>query len=249
MTAEVAVLDTGLIDPRPGVVEGLTARPTFGPDTGMELLEQAVLECRPGPCGPIEVGEVEEVLYVASGRGACTVRGTEHPLEVGCGIYLPRAGSLTLRADGPEPLRLVAVRLLDPAPGPPVAARVTRTEERDAQAAGADRTFRVLAGLEAGVRSATHFVGEIPPGRAPDHFHTYDEVLYVLEGAGTLHAAGLDAPLAAGSALQLPAKAVHCLENTGTTPLRIVAVLRPAGSPAAAFAPDGTPVAPSAGQA
>jgi mannose-6-phosphate isomerase-like protein (cupin superfamily) len=241
VTAEVAVLDTGSVAPRPGVVDGLTVRPTFGPDTGLDLLEQAVLECRPGPCGPIEVGEVEEVLYVASGQGTCTVRGAEHPLEPGCGIYLPRTASLALRTDAAEPLRLVAVRLLDPAPGPPVAPQVTRMHEHEAQSATAARTFRILAGPETGLRSATHFVGEIPPGRAPEHFHTYDEVLYVLEGTGMLHAGRLDAPLGPGTALQLPAKAVHCLENTGTGPLRIVAALRPAGSPATAFYPDGTP--------
>jgi hypothetical protein len=34
---------------------------------------------------------------------------------------------------------------------------------------------------------------------------------------------------------------VHCLENLGTDTMRVVAVFRPAGSPAAAFYPDGTP--------
>jgi uncharacterized OsmC-like protein len=35
----------------------------------------------------------------------------------------------------------------------------------------------------------TQFVGYIPVGRAPDHFHKYDEVVYVLEGDGALQAA------------------------------------------------------------
>jgi hypothetical protein len=34
---------------------------------------------------------------------------------------------------------------------------------------------------------------------------------------------------------------VHCLENTGAEVMRVVAVFRPAGSPAAAYYPDGTP--------
>jgi oxalate decarboxylase/phosphoglucose isomerase-like protein (cupin superfamily) len=45
----------------------------------------------------------------------------------------------------------------------------------------------------------------------------------------------------AGSCIQLPARTVHCLSNSGDEPMRIVAVFRPAGSPAAAFYPDGTP--------
>jgi oxalate decarboxylase/phosphoglucose isomerase-like protein (cupin superfamily) len=37
---------------------------------------------------------------------------------------------------------------------------------------------------------------------------------------------------------------VHCLENTGEELMRLVAVFRPAGSPAAAYYPDGTPAFP-----
>jgi oxalate decarboxylase/phosphoglucose isomerase-like protein (cupin superfamily) len=44
-----------------------------------------------------------------------------------------------------------------------------------------------------------------------------------------------------GSCIQLPARTVHCLENTGADPMRVVAVFRPAGSPAEAYYPDGTP--------
>ena len=50
----------------------------------------------------------------------------------------------------------------------------------------------------------------------------------------------------AGSCIQLPARVVHCLENTGDSMMRVVAVFRPAGSPAAAYYPDGTPAHPGA---
>jgi hypothetical protein len=39
---------------------------------------------------------------------------------------------------------------------------------------------------------------------------------------------------------------VHCLENTGAEVMRVVAVFRPAGSPAAAYYPDGTPASAGA---
>jgi oxalate decarboxylase/phosphoglucose isomerase-like protein (cupin superfamily) len=52
--------------------------------------------------------------------------------------------------------------------------------------------------------------------------------------------------LTAGSEIELPARTVHCLENTGEDVMRVVAVFRPAGSPAAAYYPDGTPAHESA---
>jgi quercetin dioxygenase-like cupin family protein len=110
------------------------------------------------------------------------------------------------------------------------------------------REFRILADPAAGLRTATHFVGYIPVGRAPDHFHYYDEVIHVLDGEGVMHAGALERPLSAGSSIQLPAQVVHCLENTGDAPMRVVAVFRPAGSPAAAFYPDGTPATYGVGE-
>ena len=50
------------------------------------------------------------------------------------------------------------------------------------------------AGAAAAPRS-TQFIGLVPPGRAPDHFHTYDEVIYVLDGEGTLFIGGEEAEL------------------------------------------------------
>jgi uncharacterized cupin superfamily protein len=94
-----------------------------------------------------------------------------------------------------------------------------------------------------GLRSGTQFVGYIPPVRAADHFHTYDEVIYVLEGEGTFHSGGSSWRVGPGSCIALPAFTVHCLENTASTArdvMRVLGVFRPAGSPAAAYHPDGT---------
>ncbi len=91
------------------------------------------------------------------------------------------------------------------------------------------------------MRSATHFVGYIPTARAPEHFHTYDEVIYVLDGEGVFHSEGVHEPLQAGACIRLPARTVHCLQNTGEATMRVLGVFCPAGSPAAAYYPDGTP--------
>ena len=43
--------------------------------------------------------------------------------------------------------------------------------------------------------------------------------------------------------MHLPARLVHCLENYGPGEMRVLGVFRPAGSPAEAYYPDGTPAA------
>src|SRR5581483_1297339 len=115
--------------------------------------------------------------------------------------------------------------------------------EVDAGRATAGREFLLGAGPELGCNSATQFVGLIPPGRAPDHYHLYEEVIYVLDGEGTLEIGGERAPLRPGSCVHLPPTLVHCLANNGDTELRVLGVFRPAGSPAAAYYPDGTAAA------
>jgi len=254
--ASVTVVDSDDVASRPGSVARLSVQPTLGPQTGFHDLEQAVLECAPGRTEPIAVRDAEETLFVLAGRGTIHLGSDAHPLEPEVGVYLPPGAQFALENPGPDPLRVIAVRIperqaqpepqpepqqlaaIDP-PGRPV---VRRLADQDLEAATTQREFRIVADPDCGLRSATHFVGYIPTARAPDHFHTYDEVIYVLDGEGVMRAGDLEQRLAPGSCIQLPARTVHCLENTGREPMRVVAVFRPAGSPAAAFYPDGTPV-------
>jgi mannose-6-phosphate isomerase-like protein (cupin superfamily) len=206
-------------------------------------LEQAVLACdEAGPFGR-ETGGCEEVLFVLSGRGSLTLDAEVHKLEPECGAYLAPGECYELYSDGPEPLRIVSVRVHDHESevGGPRGAVVRPLAEQEAHDATGAREFRIVADPSTGLRSATHFVGYIPPGRGPDHFHTYDEVIYVLDGEGVFHAGGGERALRPGSSIELQARTVHCLENTGDRVMRVVAVFRPAGSPAAAYYPDGTP--------
>jgi mannose-6-phosphate isomerase-like protein (cupin superfamily) len=210
---------------------------------GAVSLEQAVFECdSDGPFGR-ETGGCEEVLFVVSGSGSLTLDGAEHPLEPECGAYLAPGEHYELHTAGPEPLRIVSVRVPDPESQAGAGGRavVRPLAEQEAQAATGAREFRIVADPATGLSSATHFVGYIPPGRAPDHFHTYDEVIYVLDGEGVFRAGGSRRALSRGSQIELSARTVHCLENTGERVMRVVAVFRPAGSPAAAYYPDGTP--------
>ncbi len=99
-----------------------------------------------------------------------------------------------------------------------------------------DRRFRVLFGPGRDCPVATQFVGEIPPGQAPEHSHPYDEVVLILDGEGVAHADGAQHPLAPGTCIHLPPGVLHCLENTGRDTLRVLGVFHPADSPAAKLA-------------
>src|SRR3989442_1180007 len=98
--------------------------------------------------------------------------------------------------------------------------------------AGEERRFRYLADEEVGSHDVTQFLGEIDPSRAPDHAHVYDEVIYVVEGEGTLHLDGKQTPIGPGSCIHLPPRVEHCLENHGPGTMRVLGVFHPAGDPA-----------------
>jgi mannose-6-phosphate isomerase-like protein (cupin superfamily) len=185
----------------------------------------------------------DEVLYVLEGSGVATVGGEEEPLAPGTGLFVARG--TPWRVEAAEGLKILSVLVEEPLPASASHA-VVAAGERGTATAG--REFTLLAHPDNGCESVTQFVGYIPAGRAPDHFHPYDEVVYVLGGAGAFHVDGESAPLRAGSCVHLPARLVHCLENHGPGEMQVLGVFRPAGSPAEAYYPDGSAAAvPAAG--
>jgi len=177
----------------------------------------------------------DEVLYVLEGAAVATVGGQKLELEPGAGVFVARG--TPWRVESANGLKLLSVLVEQPLPASASHA-VIDGGERGVATAG--REFTLLAHPENGCASVTQFVGYIPPGRAPDHFHRYDEVVYVLAGEGAFHVDGESAPLRAGSCVHLPARLVHCLENLGPGEMSVLGVFRPAGSPAEAYYPDGT---------
>src|SRR5262245_37533533 len=180
----------------------------------------------------------DEVLYVLEGSGTAEIGGEKHPLEPATGVFVARG--TPWRVDAAEGLLLLSVLVEEPLPATATHSLVVG-RERDRATAG--REFTLLSRPENGCASVTQFVGHIPPGRAPDHFHLYDEVVYVLAGEGALHIDGETASLRAGSCVHLPARLVHCLENHGPGEMHVLGVFRPAGSPAEAYYPDGSAAA------
>jgi mannose-6-phosphate isomerase-like protein (cupin superfamily) len=180
----------------------------------------------------------DEVLYVLDGAGSVTVGGERHDIAEGAAMFIARGTPWSVdRADG---LRILSVLIEDPLPADLTYA-VIATGERGVATAG--REFDLFACPDSGCPSVTQFVGHIPPGRAPDHFHLYDEVGYILSGEGAFHVGGESAPLRSGSCFHLPARLVHALENFGPGEMQVLGVFRPAGSPAEAYYPDGTAAA------
>jgi mannose-6-phosphate isomerase-like protein (cupin superfamily) len=186
--------------------------------------------------------ERDEVLYVLEGSGTAAVGGEQQALEPGTGVFVARG--TTWRVESANDLKLLSVLVEAPLPATATHA-VIESGERGSATAG--REFSLLAQPENGCESVTQFRGYIPPGRAPDHFHRYDEVVYVLSGEGAFHVDGESAPLRAGSCVHLPARLVHCLENHGPGEMQVLGVFRPAGSPAEAYYPDGTAAVVPAG--
>jgi mannose-6-phosphate isomerase-like protein (cupin superfamily) len=206
--------------------------PLYGRERGCDDFEQDLLRFD-GPSEARASDRDDEVLYVLGGSGIADVGGERAELAPGTAVYV-RHGT-PWQVTEAAALEVLSVAVRDPLPSDSTHA-IVGVEEAEVDAATAGRQFRLLAPCS----SATQFVGYIPVGRAPDHFHTYDEVVYVLEGEGALHIDGETAPLSAGSCVHLPARLVHCLENTGPGELQVLGVFRPAGSPAEAYYPDGT---------
>ena len=108
-------------------------------------------------------------------------------------------------------------------------------DDGDAQQATGARSFQLLFGPHNGSTRATFFAGFIPPGKAPWHYHLYDEIVWVPEGPGRLHLEGGGGPLGAGAAFRLRPRQVHIVENEGHGEMTILGVFTPAGSPSAAY--------------
>src|SRR5579885_899055 len=187
--------------------------------------------------GPQGADDADEVLYVLDGSGWATIGGDRQELRPGVALFAPAGTRWSAEGDA----RAVSVLVHDPEPSPGPAVVDCEAVARGTATAG--RQFVLAATPQVGCNSVTQFIGLIPPGRAPDHYHLYDEVIYVLDGEGYLEIGGEQARLRAGSCVHLPRTLVHCLANTGESEMRVLGVFRPAGSPAEAYSPDGTPAA------
>jgi mannose-6-phosphate isomerase-like protein (cupin superfamily) len=235
----LAILDggcrvTGLKDGEPAVEGALRIWKHFGTHAGAKAISLRVLELPAGERATLRNDTSDEVLYVLSGSGS--------GLRSDTGIYLPPATSFEIKAD--ETLTLVSSRCPDdgatlegyePGHGSLFAVAM---QDRPVQRTG-DRWYREVINDDAGSTQVTQFVGGIPPGRAPDHFHLYEEVIVILDGVGEMWAGTSHTPIANGSCIFLPHGQVHCVENRGAGEMKLLGFFYPAGSPAVRYAVKG----------
>ena len=206
-------------------------RTTIDSSRGCERLEQRVIRFSAGRSAERRADGRQEVLFVVSGEGTLHLDGAAHTLQQGTGVFIAPGESYTV--DVPEGLSIVSVTAPASEFGVGSGRRVTvRFDEQPALPATPNREFRYLVNQDAGCLDVTQFVGIIPPGRAPEHSHTYDEVVYIVEGHGVYHIAGEDFALAPGTCLHLPPYVRHCIENTGSTDMKVLGVFHPSGDPA-----------------
>jgi mannose-6-phosphate isomerase-like protein (cupin superfamily) len=237
--------ENGVVSGPPGYVVSETAveeqrsngdtasvRTTIDASAGCERLVQRVIRFAPGRSRPRRLGDRQEVLFVVAGDGAIHVDGESHRLEPLTGAYVAAGEEYEIEAAGPGELVVVSVTAPQEHDAPPLQ-RTVRWEDRPSLPASPNREFRYLVNQDVGCLDVTQFVGVIPPGRAGMHSHTYDEVVYVLEGEGVLHRDGIEpTPIARGSCIHFPPFREHSLENVGETPLRVLGVFHPSGDPA-----------------
>ncbi|HEY7546908.1 MAG TPA: cupin domain-containing protein [Blastocatellia bacterium] len=187
----------------------------------------------------------EETLYLLRGSGRCNINGCRYDLHPGTAVYIPPAAAYQIANTSEEEMEIVSVccpeeknaemdvtifeRQVSDAPA------LTLHESERESIPVSDRTFKYLVNDEVGCRQITQFLGFIPPGRAPMHYHTYEEAIYIIEGEGRVHIQGESANFRAGSSIYLPRGVRHSLENTGATAIRLLGVFHPSGSPAVAY--------------
>lgn len=219
----------------------------FGRAFGAQAISLRVLEFAPGSSPVLRNREADEVLYVLEGTATVSLDGASERVDPDTGFYLRPGVGLSVDNPGPGPLLLLSSRCPDPGEeeaaetptagrpgGVPAPRPFVRLLEREPERT-ADRWYRVLVDQRCGSAQVTQFVGAIPPGRAPDHYHQYEEVLCILAGRGRMWAGASHTPIEAGSCVFLPRGQVHCVENTGDGELRLLGVFYPAGSPAVRY--------------
>ena len=212
---------------------GVERRLLVPPERGSELALDA-LQLAPGASLDLTDELHDTVLFVHEGSG---LLGDE--AVTGAASAFVATGDARAIAAGDDGLTCVRATLGAAtdlhAPMGALEPVVALEHVEPGKATGA-RSFQVLHGPHNGSTRATTFVGYIPPGRSPWHYHLYDEVVWVLRGEGWLHVGDAVEALAPGCAFRLHPREVHIVENTQPeAELAVLGIFTPAGSPSAAY--------------
>jgi mannose-6-phosphate isomerase-like protein (cupin superfamily) len=223
-----------------------SARPVISRASGAKQITQTVNEYAAGSSPYITNPGAEEVLYIAAGEGSCDIDGFIYALCPGIGVFVPPGSVYSIYNQGPEPMRVISSccpedpqrRIVEEAPAAgsgDVPDLLVHEQERKEIRAGIDRRFRYIVHTDVGCKQITQFVGWIPPSKAPFHHHEYEEGIFILEGSGVVHTEEDECEFGPGSSIYFPQGARHCVENPGTSTIKLLGAFYPSGSPGAAY--------------
>ncbi len=225
-----------------------TWRSVINRHSGAKQITQTISEYAPGRSPAVTNPNAEEVLYVASGAGICRVNGFDYELQSGSAVFIPPGAIYDIENTGTDNLRVVAVccpedaerRMVDPvgAASGEAPSLMVHEADRESIRAGKDRVFRYLVYTDLGCKQVTQFVGWIPPSKAPIHYHTYEEGISILEGHGIVHTDDESCEFGPGCSVYFPVGVRHCVENAGTSTIKLLGAFYPSGSPGAAYEDD-----------
>lgn len=236
----------------PVVTGTLSRRDIIGSQNGAQSISLSILEYAEGLSPGLGAPDSDHILYrletgdTDSSNCKVFINGWAYDVGPQTGVYVPRGQTMFVDNERTEPVVFISTRcpddelmIVDRVTKPP---KIDTTGPRQTirlcdrtSIPTANRWYRVLVDDELGSMQVTQFVGSIPPGRAPDHFHNYEEVLFILRGVGRMWAGQANTLIGPGSCIYLPRGQVHCVENTGTDELRLLGVFYPAGSPAVRY--------------
>ncbi|MFN7948872.1 MAG: cupin domain-containing protein [Blastocatellia bacterium] len=213
--------------------------------SGASEIAQAISLYQSGLAPARRNAHSEEVLYVSSGAGICHIDGHAYQVHEGHAVYIPPGALYQFENPHAEPLGVISVCCPEetsveilPGKAPssasasePAPRLVIHESEREAMMTG-DRSFSLLIHKDLGCQRVTQFLGVIPPSRAPHHYHTYEEAIFILQGSGIVHADDESCEFTPGTSIYLAPGQRHCLENPGTETVRLLGVFYPSGSPA-----------------
>jgi mannose-6-phosphate isomerase-like protein (cupin superfamily) len=223
-----------------------TERKVISQNSGAQRITLTVSDYAPGLSPGVVNPRAEEVLYVASGEGRCRINGFEYTLIPGAAIFIPPGAVYNIENTGVEALRLVCSccpedpqRHVVDSPLRPVSGEApllaVHEDQREEIRATQDRVFRYLVYTDLGCKQITQFAGWITPSKAPVHYHTYEEGIFILEGNGVVHTDDGSCEFGIGSSIYFPRGVRHCVENPGTSTIKLLGAFYPSGSPGEAY--------------
>ena len=223
----------------------------FGPQDqtdDIKALSLFYIELDLGSSPAIHLDECEAVLYLQQGPCTVSIAGQTFDAKEGCGLHVRKHEHFSFQNDNTSKSKW----LVSLCPGRSelqfesngtsdfnhdYPERMVNANSSESHAS-ADRFYKLLVGPTTGSNEVTQFLGKIPPSKAPEHFHLYEESICILSGHGRMWAGDQHTDIKTGSMIFLPRKQAHCLECLDPEGMQLMGVFYPAGSPAINYKTD-----------